>query len=56
MDTQQIPPNHGHIQERYVAKINALVAANREHLIADITAECALHIDGNAGTGELKAA
>lgn len=56
MDTQQTPPTHGQLRERYLAKVNALVAADREHLIADITAEYALLVGPNVGPSKDKAA
>jgi hypothetical protein len=48
MNTQQIPATNEQMQHLYLHKVNALVATDREHLIADITAEYATVIDANA--------
>ena len=46
--TENTQPTHDEIQDRYLAKVNALVATDREYLIPDITAEYTLLLDGNA--------
>jgi hypothetical protein len=48
MNTKQPDQIHLEIQNRYLAKVNALVGSDREHLIADITAEYAVLIDHDA--------
>jgi hypothetical protein len=48
MNTPKTPNTHDEIQDLYLQKVNALVATDREHLIADITAEYASVVSASA--------
>ena len=56
MNTPQDSPTDDQIHDTYLYKINALIAADREHLIADITAEYASTIGRQSGVDRYQAA